>query len=189
MCAMGTSQQPETTKLRELVLYIALRSDGDAYFGVTKLNKLLFAIDVEALRQRGTTVTGQTYLKYEHGPVPQGISAALEALQDTGALVVRAGNVGGYTQRRPFALKDPDLDVFRPAEVALVDRVLETYRGYTASYLSQLSHQTLGYRSVEMREPIPLGFELIAERPLTARERAYARTLAGDAERARQHAS
>ncbi len=191
MSAVSTSEfaQPDGTKLRELVLYIALRSDGDAYFGVTKLNKLLFAIDVEALRQRGATITGQTYLKRENGPVPQDINAALHALQDAGALVVRDGNVGGYAQRRPFALKDPDLEVFHPAEIALVDRVLETYRSYAASYLSRLSHQTLGYRSVEMYEPIPLGFELISQRELTPSERAHARGLAGDAEFMERYAS
>ena len=51
----------DTTKLRELILYLARESEGDDYFGVVKLNKLLFYIDFEAYRRFGKSVTEQEY--------------------------------------------------------------------------------------------------------------------------------
>ena len=50
-------------KFRELILWLCAVSETDPTFGATKLNKLLFFIDLESLRQFGQTITDQEYQK------------------------------------------------------------------------------------------------------------------------------
>ena len=50
-------------RLREMILYIARRSEGDKLFDEEKLTNLLFFADLEAYRRLGQTISGQDYLK------------------------------------------------------------------------------------------------------------------------------
>ena len=45
-------------KMKELILYLAARSEDDPRFSSTKLNKLLFYCDFTAYRQLGRSITG-----------------------------------------------------------------------------------------------------------------------------------
>lgn len=185
----GAAVTTQTTdKLRELILYVSLKSEGDEGFGATKLNKLLFFIDLEALRQLGQTVTGQEYQKRDYGPVPKKMEGVLRTLQDAGDIVIRERRVWVYPQRRPFALREPILDGFLPREICLIDCILERYKGMMASQISHESHDFLGWRIVDTLDTIPIGAGLISERPLTDGERAYAKQLAAMPEDRKVHA-
>ena len=69
------------SKLQELILYIARRSEDDRHFGANKLNKLLFYSDFLAYAKTGRSFTGAPYERLEHGPAPRGLAAALEELK------------------------------------------------------------------------------------------------------------
>ena len=58
---MAGGREYDAGKLGELIVYIVENSLGDPYFGKTKLNKILFAADFEAYRQRGRSITGADY--------------------------------------------------------------------------------------------------------------------------------
>ena len=62
---------PRDAKLEALIGYIAEQSEGDRHFGLTKLNKMLWFIDLEAYRSLGETVSEQTYQKLPEGPAPR----------------------------------------------------------------------------------------------------------------------
>src|SRR5690348_13615566 len=86
-CVMAVEVNKDT-KLRELILYVCLRSEGDQWFGKTKLNKLLYFIDTEAFKQTGKTISGQAYIKKQFGPVPDGMESVLRSLTDTHTLAI-----------------------------------------------------------------------------------------------------
>ena len=44
---------------------------ASAFFGRTKLNKILWKSDFEAFSDRGRPVTGRDYQRLEHGPAPK----------------------------------------------------------------------------------------------------------------------
>lgn len=171
---MATGKPTSEEKFRELVLYITLQSDGDEWFGVTKLNKLLYFIDAESLREFGATLSGQEYIKRPFGPVPARISEALNTLRDTDALVIRPEIAGPYRQRRPFAMREPDWEQFHPRELALVNSVIQQFKGWAATQCSTVSHERSGWRLAIDGERLPVGADLVSERELTAEERAYA---------------
>ena len=59
--------QENDAKFRELILLIAVKSEGDSYFGETKLNMLLFYIDFLSYLELGLPITGQKYQKLAWG--------------------------------------------------------------------------------------------------------------------------
>ena len=59
------------TKMRELILYVASKSQHDPKFGSTKLNKILFFADFAFYFKHGRSVTGQEYMRLKHGPAPR----------------------------------------------------------------------------------------------------------------------
>src|SRR5712692_7187284 len=107
----------DNIKLRELILYIAERSEGDKYFGKTQLHKILFYSDFIAYLETGKPITGQEYRKFPYGPVGSEAEPTLQALQSEGAAAVGKRDVFGYRQERPFALREPNLEGFSGKEI------------------------------------------------------------------------
>lgn len=65
------ADRTDDRKRRELILYLASRSEEDPRFSSTKLNKLLFYCDFTAYRQLGQSITGHGYQKLQFGPAPK----------------------------------------------------------------------------------------------------------------------
>ena len=138
-------------KLQELILHIAVRSEGDPHFGTVKLNKLLFYSDFLAYMRFGRPITGAQYRKLEHGPVPS------PGVQENKLLTFSRG---------------PDLSRFSAEEIALVNQILVWARDPTDTRLSSFSHDFAGWDLVEIGEDIPYYIVLIptVQRPLTKGE-------------------
>ena len=49
-------------KLRELVVLVANKSEGDPHFGAVKLNKILYYAEFQAFRILGSPIAGATYI-------------------------------------------------------------------------------------------------------------------------------
>jgi len=165
------------SKLRELILYIAERSEGDDSFGKTKLNKLLFYADFVAYAQSGCPITGQEYRKYPHGPVPAHAQPALDGLQTEGAIALATRNYHGLPQQRPLALREPDLSHFSGAEIAIVNEVITELWGKSARDVSDLSHEFPGWQAARPGEVIPYDTVLVDVTGPTEEDVEYARGL------------
>ncbi len=162
-------------RFRELILYLAAKSEGDRHFGSTKLNKLLFFCDFRAYRFFGNSISGQAYQKLQYGPCPRGIVPVIEKMVAEGECVVHERDHMGYPQKRLLASRDPDLSVFTPAEVDLINQVVEDLWWADAKTVSELSHEFIGWRAAEIHEEIPYETVFVDEpRPLTREEEAHA---------------
>ena len=127
------------TKLRNLMLYIANHPNVQA-LGMTKLFKLLYFIDTRALRERGESITGSDYIKYEHGPVPSRAERLARKLRNEGVLGVEQRDHGGYDLNEILPLATPPEESFAPLELEIIEEVLRRLGNKTAKYLSELSH-------------------------------------------------
>ena len=157
-------------KLRELILLIATRSEGDKPFGAVKLNKLLFYTDFLAYLNFGEAITGQEYQKLPQGPAPRRMLPVLKKMIDKEDLAIRRHDYYGKDQQRAFALTPPDMGRFNFAEIELIDRVVEMFWGKNASEMSAISHQFLGWKLAAMNETIPYSVALVGSREPTAEE-------------------
>lgn len=141
-------------RLGELLLYIAKKCQGDAYFGNTKLNKILFFSDFFAYKRKGTSVTGSEYIKQDFGPTPLRLVQVRNRLEKNKSAVIQKVEMMGKTQHRLLALRDPDLSEFTADDIALVDQIIEFLRDKTAKEASDLSHNRI-WRVAQLGETIP----------------------------------
>jgi hypothetical protein len=158
----------DSEKFRELVLYIAEKSADDPNFGATKLNKLLAFCDFLAYGKLGKPVTGATYAKAEHGPMPRQLGAIQQDLVSQRAAAVQARDYFGYPQKRLIALRRPDLSRFTAEEIALVDQIIDELWDHNASAASALSHSILvGWQLAAWGDDIPYTSVFLSAEPPT----------------------
>jgi hypothetical protein len=160
-----------------LVLYISLRSEGDPFFGLTKLYKLLFYSDFLAYRRLGHSITGQTYRALPFGPVPDKMDRFLKHLVRANDIVIRDEDFYDRPQKRPLALRGPEISEFQSDELALIDSLLDRFKQSSASQISAASHQFLGWQVAKQGEAIPYAVALLDRGELTEREQVHARKV------------
>jgi len=164
-------------KLRELILYLAQRSEADPHFGRTKLNKLLFYIDFSHYARTGLAVTGEPYVKQPHGPVPAHVKKLLNEMEQSGDLRVVKRHHFTHVQERPKALREPDLSGFTGLEIALASEIVQELWPLSGADVSDLSHEFVGWRAVRMGEEIPYETALIVPGPPSEEEERWAEAL------------
>lgn len=142
-------------KFKELILYIAQKCVSHQKYGKTKLNKILFFSDFITYAKRGESITGADYFKLSKGPAPRQMKPILEKMLLDGDLVLVPRQVFAFTERRPTALREPNLSLFSGDEIAVVDEVIELLKDKYAEEVSDLSHYYLGWQLVNERETIP----------------------------------
>jgi len=168
---------PSDSKLKELMLYVAKRSQDDPFYGATKLNKILFFSDFLAFKKLGQSITGQPYRKLDFGPAParmQEIRDELVRDQDAG---IQKTEIAGKMQHRLIHLRDPNLSEFSGEEIAIVDEMIDFLRSKTATEVSEFSHRFIGWQIARVGEVIPYETVYIVQREPTEKENAYAMTL------------
>lgn len=158
----------DADKCRELMLYLANRSQEDPGFSLTKLNKLFYFIDKESWLKTRRTITGAMYIRLQFGPVPDGLDRTVRApLEQSGEAELVSVPYHGYEQQRLVARRAPDTTVFTDAELALVDEVVTRLWGQNATRVSDLSHEDPGWQMVSDRAEIPHEAWLLDNEPTT----------------------
>ena len=178
MLEIENDHEYDRKKLIELVLYVGKKSLGDRSFGATKLNKLLFFCDFAAYGSLGKPITGASYRRQDHGPVPAELRGVVNDLEETGDALVIQPRYYNYTQRRLIPRREPDLSLFTGEEIALVDDVLEQGRPYDATTISDVSHQFPGWQLAEDGEDIPYSSVFLSTEPPNSADIARAQELA-----------
>lgn len=171
---MGTLNRE---KLKALIHYIA-DAVPQALLGKLKLNKVLWFSDREMYMKTGTSITGETYLKYPEGPVSQHILGILAELEKEGKVVSRKSRVIDYDRIEYISMKDPDISMFSARELDIVGRNIAWITPLSSKEVSSRSHDRMWQIADDMG-PIPLFSSLtLATRELESTDMAWA--LSGD---------
>jgi hypothetical protein len=157
-------------RLSEAVLYISKKCETAPYFGLVKLNKILWRCDFESFAQRGQPVTGRQYQRLKHGPAPVEIRPILNELQAGGILKIAKMMKGNREEQRPIALVDPVLTFFSPQDLECLDRAIELYWSKTGQEVSDLSHGA-AWKTAEDGEAIPYELAYLSDQPLEHRQK------------------
>ena len=165
-------------KFRELVLYIAHRSQNDWRFGATKLNKLLYYIDTRSYVEHGTPITGATYRHLPAGPVPSAILEAKRQLIDSGHAEIVYRPYFNYHQERLVPQREPKTYLFTAVELALVDDVITQLWEYNGTELSDFSHKEWGWQLTDNYEDIPYELVWLSKERLTIEDIEHGRAIA-----------
>lgn len=152
---------PNDQKLKELILFLAKRSERDPRFGATKLNKLLFFADFWAFVRLGQAITWHEYQKLEHGPAPRRMLPVIDELIREGSLAWARRDYFGRTQKVAIALREPDLTTFSAAELGVVLNVIDHFSEVDGAEISGRSHQFQGWKLARDGETIPYEVALV----------------------------
>lgn len=167
----------EQKKLRELILYICLKSEGDEKFGLTKLNKLLFFSDFAFYYDHRKSITNAEYQKLQQGPAPKLMKPLLDDMISNGEIEVLKRKFFGHEQRKPYAKREPSLSEFSGEEIALVDAVIDRLKPYSGSDVSEISHQFPGWQLAQEGQAIPYAAVYIDNSPLSQEDKDFAKSL------------
>jgi hypothetical protein len=169
-------------KLAELILYISDRHEMDESYGSTRLAKTLFYADFLFYAKHRRSITGERYIRRPNGPMPDSMLNVRERMVQEQELVVKVRDHLGYPQKRPIAIRQPDLSVFSGEEIAMVDYVLSLLEGKSATEVSDLSHRFEAWQLAEDGEEIPYFTALLSEGEPTPDDWELARELAAGRE-------
>ena len=172
------AQEFNPMKFSELVLYIARKSDEDPRFGAVKLNKLLYYADFNAYRRLGKPITGAEYRKLSEGPAPREMLPARTSMLDSGDIGVEFRPYFNGVQQRIVALRQPDVSVFSPEEVGIVDEAISALWNMSARKASDLSHGEIGWLAARPKETIPYETAWLSSDPLPQEAEEYWRETA-----------
>lgn len=175
--------QTDDGKMKELILYLAAKSETDPRFSSTKLNKLLFYCDFEAYRQLGKPITGHSYRKLKFGPAPKAVLPILEQMKRDRECAEVERDHFGHAQRRVVAMRPPKVSLFTPEELDLANRVVAELWESNATEVSDLSHDFIGWQVAAWNEIIPYETVFVGDPglPVSEEEVQFCRQLQGEA--------
>lgn len=147
-------------KFKALVHFIihACR-DNPERLGAIRLNKALWFTDKLAYQGNGEPVTGEKYVKRRMGPVPATILRTLRELEKENKIEIHERE-SNYGATKYISCSEPDLLPLSSANRNLAKAVLNFVCGYTATEISEFTHDEAWDAALEGEE-IPLFATLI----------------------------
>jgi hypothetical protein len=159
-----------TEKFKTMVHQIVASAPDPQRLGATRLNKICWYADTLAYGLWGKSITGETYVKRERGPVPKAILPTLRELEHAGAIGVRDHQyLPGRKIRLFVAMQDADVSGFTADELDILKYVTDFVCDHTASEISELSHDAI-WDAANDGEEIPMCATLVA-RPAQMNEK------------------
>ena len=146
------------SKFKQLVHFLIDHGD---HLGATKLNKALWYTDVVAYQNKGHSVTGETYIKRQYGPVPKTILRTLDELVAEGKINIEQPK-HQFELQKHISLKTPLTPDLLAEDIDLAIRVSDVLLPKTASEISELTHDDI-WQIAENGEEIPLCATLATE--------------------------
>lgn len=165
-----------TAKFKAMVHQIVDSCEDPQRLGATRLNKICWYADTLAYRLNGESITGETYIKRKHGPVPQAILPTLKELEGEKKIHVKDHHYLPTKKMRLFqSLVDADPAALTPDEHGILKYVMDVVcNHHTAASISELSHDAI-WEAANDGEEIPMCTTLVAQpAQLTPQAKAWA---------------
>ena len=121
-----------------------LQSAPNCRMNAVILNKALFYLDIAALRDTGKTVTENTYIALENGPVIAKYQKRLiDALSERGI----AKQIDEWDGSKPIVLETPPAQTIENSELAaLASKISQYFSQLTSARASLYSHENPGWK-------------------------------------------
>lgn len=165
-----TSESLNEDRFMDLVSYVVRYSHHQlkSPLNRTKLNKLLWMIDIAFYCRTGESLSGEShYVKRQYGPVPPRILSALEELQEKKAIreteIERGGGLVEYLyEAYPGDFVIGKSEAFSAGELSEINRYCKLSSEKSAIELSRFSHDQV-FDSHQEGDLIPLEAYLSGE--------------------------
>ncbi len=127
-------------KYKNAIIFFA-RKIQNGTLGKLKMMKLLYYLDFDFFEKYGNSVTGDEYLRFEHGPVPHMAKKMLDEMDGKEIRITRrkVGNAPN-DQQHIEALTDFDVNVFTKEELLMLEEVADKWEKFTGAEMKSASH-------------------------------------------------
>lgn len=127
-------------KFKQIVLYI-INNINKKRLGNVKLNKILWFSDIEKCNDEGCSITGETYIRQNYGPVASHLPQILEELEQIDkAITIERETPDSMILYTP--VKNADTRQFQD-DIKYIDEVIKRFRTIKAKEISELTHTAL----------------------------------------------
>ncbi|SDE72112.1 Panacea domain-containing protein [Epilithonimonas hungarica] len=123
------------------ILYV-LNKAGKA-LDTHKISKILYFADREHLAKYGTSISNDTYMKMQYGPVPSTIYDIIKAVQGKGGVISKSDIESFFEiseEDKIIAKVNFDEDEFSKSEMECLDNSINEHLSKSFGYLSDKSH-------------------------------------------------
>jgi hypothetical protein len=142
-------------KFKTLVHYICEKADDPSVLGTVKMNKVLWYSDVVNYLIAGKPITGETYVKRQHGPVARHLMPVIDELVHENKIARGHVDHFGFTKNEYIAIEESDKSAFTADEIAWIDKAfVHVCLNHTAKSISDETHGVI-WELAEMGEAIP----------------------------------
>lgn len=161
-------------KDKNLILHICNELADDDSFGVVKLNKALYFIDITSYMLNGEYVSSFKYIKQQQGPTPDGAFMELrKELIKENKLRVDVTDYYIHKLKKPVSLvQHVDMSSFSPNEIDIITTILRFVRKTSATELSHATHN-LGWKRTSMMGELGVKTYLFSHEPLAPVQRDF----------------
>lgn len=156
-------------KFINILLYILEKCAGKPNVGETLLYKLLYFSDFNYYELYEEHLSGATYKKLPYGPVPQKLDAIINQMINNKLLQRFKADYHGYPQTRYIPLTKPDLSNLNANEKDIIDKVIEQYSDWSATAISDYSHNDIPWLASKEGEIIDYELVFYREPPYSVR--------------------
>jgi Protein of unknown function (DUF4065) len=167
----------ERNRLRQLILYVAQQCVTAKFFGLIKLNKIIWKADFDSFAARQVPVTGREYRRQKLGPVAREMKPLHTEMLRQGAIRIERKLFGEdetgkeIVEYRTIASDIPDLTLFSPEDMSFVNASIAHYWDMTGTETSDESHG-VAWRTRTNGDPMPYELAWLSDRPLGPKQAA-----------------
>jgi transcriptional regulator with XRE-family HTH domain/uncharacterized phage-associated protein len=136
-------------KAKNVLLYILERCAGKPNVGETVLNKLLYLCDINYYELYEEHLSGVQYKKLPYGPVPMEMDTLMMQMINEEILIRIKVDYFGLKQTRFIPLVSSDLKYLNAREKQVIDQVIERYSDWSATALSEYSHNDIPWKATD----------------------------------------
>ena len=127
-------------KYKNAVLFFAKKVQNGT-LGKLKMMKLLYFLDFDFFEKYGRSVTGDSYLRFENGPVPQNAEKVLKAMDGKEIKITKRKIADGYNDQQHIeSLKDFNMNVFSKEELVMLEEVADKWEKFSGSEMKMATH-------------------------------------------------
>lgn len=140
-------------KLLDLVHWICAHCDSRE-LGRVKLHKILYFAEMFAYLDRGSSITGQEFIKQKFGPTSRHLAWSLDKLSKLGRIEIKKRNYFGYEKFDFVSNANPATNRLSEYELTIVQDIIEFVTQKTSREISEISHHE-PWELVKIGESIP----------------------------------
>jgi len=145
---------PERTKAA--LHYVIFKAQAERQpLGSVRLNKIVFCADVEAFDNWLEYITEGKYIKRPNGPMIDGFPFLIMEMKKERLISEEIKETEIYDIREYASLTEPDMSLFRPEEIELLDRFTLEICNEPANAASNKTHNHI-WEIGEMDAPLPV---------------------------------